>query len=119
MKKFFIVGNWKMNLALEEAVNLTLKLSRAVADVGGSVDVGVSPSFVYLKDICEVLRDSTICVGAQNMCSEKSGAFTGEVSGAMLVDVGCSHVILGHSERRTIFHEPNSLINAKLHTAFF
>ncbi|GJQ58115.1 MAG: triose-phosphate isomerase [Candidatus Scalindua sp. AMX11] len=119
MRKFFIVGNWKMNLALKEAISLSSKLSHVVADVGGSVDVGVSPSFVYLRDICEALRDSAICVGAQNMCSEKSGAFTGEVSGAMLVDVGCSLVILGHSERRTIFHEPNSLINVKLHTAFF
>ncbi|MDR4505796.1 MAG: triose-phosphate isomerase [Candidatus Scalindua sp.] len=119
MKKCFVVGNWKMNLTLKEAVNLTAKLSDPAVDVGARVEVGVCPSFVYLKDICEVLRDSNIRVGAQNMCSEKSGAFTGEVSGAMLVDVGCSYVILGHSERRTIFHEANSLINAKLHTAFF
>ncbi|MCP5004471.1 MAG: triose-phosphate isomerase, partial [Planctomycetes bacterium] len=118
MKKLFIVGNWKMNLMLSEAVKLTSALSGIAAHVGGKVDVGVCPSFVYLKEICEVLKGSNICVGAQNMCSEKSGAFTGEVSGAMLVDAGCSHVILGHSERRAIFHETNALINAKLHTAF-
>lgn len=119
MKKFFVVGNWKMNLTLKEAVDLTSKLSDLAGDVGVRVDVGVCPPFVYLKEICRVLGDSRICVGAQNMCSEKSGAFTGEVSGAMLVDVGCSYVIIGHSERRTIYHEANSLINAKLHTAFF
>ncbi len=119
MKRFFVVGNWKMNLDLQEAINLTRKLSQVAADVEERVNVGVCPPFVYLKDICEVVRDGQICVGAQNMCLEKSGAFTGEVSGAMLVDVGCSHVILGHSERRTIFHEGNSVINAKLHTAFF
>jgi len=117
MKKLFIVGNWKMNLTLDEAGNLAKKLCYGIADLSSVVDVGVCPSFVYLKDVCEILRDSKICVGAQNMYLEESGAFTGEVSGAMIKGVGCTHVIIGHSERRTIFQETNSMINSKIKTA--
>jgi triosephosphate isomerase len=117
MKKLFIVGNWKMNLTLDEAGNLAKKLRYGMAELSSVVDVGVCPSFVYLKDVCEILQDSKICVGAQNMYLEESGAFTGEVSGAMIKDVGCTHVIIGHSERRTIFQETNSMINSKIKTA--
>ncbi len=117
MKKLFIVGNWKMNLTLDEAGNLAKKLHYGMAELSNVVDVGVCPSFVYLKDVCEILQDSKICVGAQNMYLEESGAFTGEVSGAMIKDVGCTHVIIGHSERRTIFQETNSMINSKIKTA--
>jgi len=117
MKKLYIVGNWKMNLTLEEARNLAIRLSNEVVVIENRVDVGVCPSFVFLKDVCDILKDSQVYVGAQNMNAEKSGAFTGEVSGAMLKEIGCSLVILGHSERRAIFHESNSLVNAKLHTA--
>ena len=117
MKKLFIVGNWKMNLTLDEAGNLAKKLRYGMAELSSVVDVGVCPSFVYLKDVCEILQDSKICVGAQNMYLEESGAFTGEVSGAMIKDVGCTYVIIGHSERRTIFQETNSMINSKIKTA--
>ena len=117
MKKLFIVGNWKMNLTLDEAGNLAKKLRYGMAELSSVVDVGVCPSFVYLKDVCEILQDSKICVGAQNMYLEESGAFTGEVSGAMIKDVGCTHVIIGHSERRTIFQETSSMINSKIKTA--
>ncbi len=117
MKKLFIVGNWKMNLTLDEAGNLAKKLRYGMTELSSVVDVGVCPSFVYLKDVCEILQDSKICVGAQNMYLEESGAFTGEVSGAMIKDVGGTHVIIGHSERRTIFQETNSMINSKIKTA--
>jgi triosephosphate isomerase (TIM) len=117
MKSLFIVGNWKMNLILDEARNLAKQLRYGMANLNNAVDVGVCPSFVYLKDIYEILKDSKICLGAQNMYLEKSGAFTGEVSGVMLKDVGCTHVIIGHSERRTIFQETNSIINSKIKTA--
>ena len=116
MNKQFIAGNWKMNLSLDEARVLATKLCDGVAN-SDAVDVGVFPSFVFLKDICEILSQSNIAVGAQNMNMEKSGAFTGEVSGSMLRDVGCTHVIIGHSERRTIFQETNSMINSKIKTA--
>ena len=119
MKKLSVVGNWKMNLTLEEARNLAIRLSSEAVSLEDRVDVGVCPSFVFLKDVCDILKDSKICVGAQNMNAERSGAYTGEISGAMIKEIGCSLVILGHSERRTIFHESNSLVNAKLHTALF
>ena len=114
--KQFIAGNWKMNLSLVEARNLAKKLCDSAAIID-AVDVGVFPSFVFLKDICEILSGSNVGVGAQNMNKENSGAFTGEVSGPMLRDVGCTHVIIGHSERRTIFHETNSMINSKIKAA--
>ena len=117
MKKQFIAGNWKMNLALEEARCLARKLCDGLSD-SDAVDVGVFPSFVYLKDICDIFRDSSVFVGAQNMSMEKSGAFTGEVSGEMLREIGCTHVIIGHSERRTIYQETDAMINSKIKAAF-
>ncbi len=116
MKKQFIAGNWKMNLALEEARSLARKLCDELAGYD-TVDVGVFPSFVYLKELSDICSDSKMIVGAQNMSMEKCGAFTGEVSGAMLRDIGCTHVIIGHSERRTIYQETNSTINLKLKAA--
>ncbi len=116
MKKQFIAGNWKMNLTIDEARGLARKLCDESVN-SGVVDIGVFPAFVFLRDICEILRGSKVYVGAQNMYLEKSGAFTGEVSGSMLRDVGCTHVIIGHSERRTIFHETNSMINSKIKAA--
>ena len=117
MKRQFIAGNWKMNLTLEEARGLTRALCDGLAD-SEAVDVGIFPSFVYLKDICDILSGSNVFVGAQNMNMEKCGAFTGEVSGEMLKDIGCTHVIIGHSERRTIYHETNSMVNSKIKAAF-
>ena len=116
MKKQFIAGNWKMNLTMDEARGLAGKLcdESVNSDV---VDIGVFPAFVFLRDICEIFRGSKVYVGAQNMYLEKSGAFTGEVSGPMLRDVGCTHVIIGHSERRTIFQETNSMVNSKIKAA--
>jgi len=117
MKRQFIAGNWKMNLTLEDARGLTRELCDGLAD-SEAVDVGIFPSFVYLKDICDILRGSKVFVGAQNMNMEKCGAFTGEVSGKMIKDIGCTHVIIGHSERRTIYQETNSMINSKIKSAF-
>ena len=118
MKKQFIAGNWKMNLTLEEVRGLARELCDGFAD-SDAVDVGVFPSFVYLKDICDILSNSNVFVGAQNMNSEKCGAFTGEVSGEMLKDIGCTHVIIGHSERRTIYQETDSMINSKIKAALY
>ncbi len=116
MKKQFIAGNWKMNLTLEGARGLARKLCDELAG-SDTVDVGVFPSFVYLKELTNICSDSKVLVGAQNMSEEQSGAFTGEVSGAMLRDVGCTHVIIGHSERRTIYKETNLTINLKIKAA--
>ncbi len=116
MRKQFIAGNWKMNLALEDAENLAKEL-RDRLKVSDTVDIGVFPSFVYLDKVSDILSESNVFVGAQNMSMEKCGAFTGEVSGPMLKDVGCTHVLIGHSERRTIYQETNSVINSKLKAA--
>lgn len=116
MKKQFIAGNWKMNLTMDDAKDLARRLCDEAVN-SDAVDVGVFPAFVFLKDVCEILHTSKVYVGAQNMYMEKSGAFTGEVSGAMLRDVGCTHVIIGHSERRTIFQETNLMINLKIKAA--
>jgi len=116
MKKQFIAGNWKMNLTMDEARGLAGKLCDESVNAD-AVDIGVFPAFVFLRDICKILSDSKVYVGAQNMYLEESGAFTGEVSGAMLRDTGCTHVIIGHSERRTIFRETNSMVNSKIKAA--
>lgn len=115
VKRPFIVGNWKMNLTLKEGVAFARQLKN---NLGGRRDVvcGICPSFVYLKDVCLALEGSGILVGAQNVHSDKGGAYTGEVSVSMIKEVGCSHVIVGHSERRHLLGETDSFINAKMKT---
>jgi len=116
MRRPFIAGNWKMNLDRRSAVDLASAV-RAVADRRSDVDVAVFPPFVYLDEIARSLAGSRVRLGAQNMCNEDSGAFTGEVSAAMLKDVGCELVILGHSERRHVYGESDELVGQKVHKA--
>ena len=116
MKKQFIAGNWKMNLTMDDAKYLARRLCDEAVN-SDAVDVGVFPAFVFLRDICEILHTSNVYVGAQNMYMEKSGAFYWRGFRAMLRDVGCTHVIIGHSERRTIFQETNAMINSKIKAA--
>lgn len=115
-KKPFIVGNWKMNLTLMEGVEFAKSL-KSVLCYESKIICGICPPFVFLKDICRVLEDCGIFVVAQNIHSEKSGAYTGEISASMVKEVGCTHVLLGHSERRHIFRETDSFINAKIKAA--
>lgn len=105
-----------MNLDRASALDLAITLRDHVGD-RDDVDVAVIPSFVYLDEIVRELDGSPIMVGAQNMCDEPSGAYTGEVSGAMLRDIGVDFVVLGHSERRHIYGETDELINAKVQAA--
>lgn len=114
-KKPFIVGNWKMNLTLTEGVEFAISLKNNLQYKKETFS-GICPSFVFLKDICAVLKDSGVSVVAQNVHSEKSGAFTGEISALMVKEVGCSHVLVGHSERRHVFGEADAFINAKIKT---
>jgi len=115
-KKPFIVGNWKMNLTLEEGIKFAKSLKNSLQNKH-ELMCGICPPFIFLKDICRVLEDSGICVGAQNIHSEKNGAYTGEISALMVQEVGCTHVLIGHSERRHLFGEVDSFINAKIKTA--
>ncbi|RMF43269.1 MAG: triose-phosphate isomerase [Planctomycetota bacterium] len=115
MRKYFIAGNWKMNLLRQSAVDLARGVAAAVE--GDQVEVAVCPPFVYLRDVAEALEGSPVGLGGQNMHYESSGAFTGEISPEMLMDVGCRYVILGHSERREHFHETDALVNRKIKAA--
>jgi len=112
-RKKFIAGNWKMNLNAAEAVALASGLVKEAAGCGAG-DIAVCPPFVYLPQVAAAVAGSKIGVGAQNMFYENNGAFTGEVSGAMLKDVGCRYVILGHSERRHVIGESDEVINRKI-----
>ena len=100
MRQKIIAGNWKMNKTPGESVGLAQAIKAACAKVP-KAKVVVCPPFTALAAVSGVVRGSAVALGAQNMHWEKSGAYTGEVSAAMLLDLGCSYVILGHSERRT------------------
>ena len=107
MRRPIIVGNWKMHKTTAEAVTLVKALKAAIAS-SQDVDVGVAPPFTALMAVAEALRGSEIFVAAQNMHWEPQGAFTGEISAAMLTEVGCTRVIIGHSERRQYFAETDA-----------
>lgn len=116
MRRPMIAGNWKMNKTIVEAIELVLGLKRELYD-RVDVDVVVCPPFTTLSEVSEVIRDSHIKLGAQDVFWEERGAYTGEVSAQMLKDAGCSFVIIGHSERRRVFSETNEIINKKTKAA--
>ena len=116
MRKTLIAGNWKMNLNRAQAIALATDL-KGEFYTEKKVDLAICPPFVYLDAVSTVLNGTSISLGAQDMYFEKEGAFTGEISGAMLGDMGCHHVILGHSERRHILGETDPVINKKVHAA--
>jgi len=111
-----IAGNWKMNLSAKEAVALIEGIAGGIRDIE-VVDVLVAPPFTTIAAVRKAIGNSKIFLSAQNMHYEMSGAFTGEVSGRMIQESGCTHVILGHSERRAIFHETSQMIDLKVKAA--
>lgn len=113
MRKPFIAGNWKMYTNSESAEALATSLVKAKPDP--RVTVAICPPFVYLSRVAAAIKGSNILLGAQNLYPEKEGAFTGEVSPAMLKDVGCRFVIVGHSERRHKLGESDAFISRKVH----
>jgi triosephosphate isomerase len=115
MRTAAIVGNWKMNLGRAAAATLARELRAKVA--GRDVEVGVAPPFPYLEAVAAELRGSPIFLAGQNLHPEKFGAFTGETSAEMLRDVGCTHVIVGHSERRHLLQETNEFVGRKVKSA--
>jgi triosephosphate isomerase len=116
MRRPIIVGNWKMHKTTAEAVTLVQALKASVADIH-DVDIGVAPPYTALSAVAEVLRGSAVFVAAQNLHWEPQGAYTGEVSAAMLTAVGCQRAIIGHSERRQYFAETDAMVNKKLTAA--
>lgn len=105
-----------MNKDLKESISLVSELKTGLPETGEN-EVIVCPPFTSLEAVSAVIKDSAVKLGAQNMHQEDSGAFTGEISTDMLKSVGCEYVILGHSERRTIFGENDELINSKIKKA--
>ena len=117
MRRPIVAGNWKMHgTRAENAVLLDALLGSALID--SIAECIVCPPFVYLQDVVRALRGSPIQVGAQDVCAEPQGAFTGEVSAHMIRDIGCTHTIVGHSERRTICGESDTLVARKFASAF-
>lgn len=112
-RKLFIAGNWKMNTCNADAMALAKALSERVGQVD-AVDLAVAPPFVYIPAVVGALAGSKIDVAAQNVCYRDNGAYTGEISTAMLTDIGCRYAIVGHSERRHVFGETDEGINNKV-----
>src|SRR5262245_36583157 len=112
MRTKLVAGNWKMNGSLASNQELLQALQPALAALPGA-DYAVCPPFPYLAQARELLRGSSIALGAQDVCRYESGAYTGGVSAAMLADLGCRYVIVGHSERRTVFGETDEVVALK------
>lgn len=115
MRKHIVAGNWKMNNDLAATAGLITDLKRKVNN--GDAEVIIAPTYINLHSAFESLSDSNITVAAQNMHQAKSGAYTGEISAAMLKSVGVNTVILGHSERRAYFKEGDELLTEKVNAA--
>ncbi len=116
MRKKFIAGNWKMYTSSITAELLASAIVKGLANET-RVTVAVCPPFPFLARVAQVVRGTPVALGAQNCYPKEEGAFTGEVSPSMLVDVGCQYVILGHSERRQKNGETDAFINEKVHAA--
>lgn len=112
MRRPMVAGNWKMHGSRAANQALLNELERRL-EPDWPIDVVVFPPYVYLADAARMLEDGQIRVGAQDVCAEPSGAFTGQVSAAMLKDAGCRYVIVGHSERRRLNHEDDALVARK------
>ena len=111
-----IAANWKMFKTTHEALAYVRELGALVKDLGG-VEIIVAPPFTAIATAAEAARNTPVGIAAQNMSAEKEGAFTGEISAAMIKDAGATYVILGHSERRKLYGETDALVNRKVHVA--
>lgn len=116
MRKPLIAGNWKLNNTINEATQLAEALIKEIG-ANTNTDIVIAPVFTSLASVTQICAPSNLHVAGQNCHCIDSGAFTGEVSAPLLIDAGCSHVILGHSERRQFFGETDNFVNAKTHAA--
>lgn len=118
MREKLIAGNWKMNKTLSDSRLLIQEIKEGVNKIRfNNVGIVICPPFTSLQLASELLKDSVIKIGAQNVFHKDCGAYTGEISAPMLKDTGCEYVIIGHSERRQYFNETNQLINLKVKNA--
>ena len=118
MRKKIVAGNWKMNTTVAEGVELAKGIVAQMNDVPSGVTVVVAPPFTHLTSVAQVLQGSPVVLSAQNCADQPKGAFTGEVSAAMLKDAGCAYTILGHSERREYYGETSGKLVKKMALAF-
>ena len=117
MRRPFVAGNWKMHKTVADTVKYVKELRGLVKDMTG-VEVVVAPPFTALHAAGEAARNSNVGVAAQDLHWEREGAFTGEISAGMIAETGAEYVIVGHSERRTLFGETDASINRKIAVAF-
>jgi triosephosphate isomerase len=117
MRKTIIAGNWKMYKTIPQAIELANGLKRELFELEDTIDIVICPAYSALSETGEVIADSNISLGAQDVYWEPQGAFTGEVSALMLKDAGAKYVIIGHSERRQYFGETNGSVNKKIKAA--
>jgi len=113
MQKPLIAGNWKMNMVINQGVELVMRLRELIKGVD-AVEVVVAPPFTSIYHLSHLIADSPIKLCGQDLFWEKSGAYTGEVSAEMLASAGCQYVIIGHSERRELFKETDEAVNRKV-----
>ena len=116
MRRKFVCGNWKMNKNCMDTKETCSILRESLKQVN-DLDIAVCVPFIDIGSAIEILGDSNISVGAENMFPEDKGAFTGEISPLQIKDIGCKYVIVGHSERRKIFKETDDFINKKVRKA--
>lgn len=114
--KQLVAGNWKLYMRRDTAVALASGVAKYAADQD-KADVAVCPPFVYLSDVIKAVGSKPVAVGSQDVYWEEEGAFTGEIAPSMLLDIGCRYAIIGHSERRTYFHETDETVNRKMKAA--
>ncbi|TDJ02432.1 MAG: triose-phosphate isomerase [Candidatus Dadabacteria bacterium] len=114
MKKMMVAGNWKMNMLRYQAKDLTQDILSGLVDVKDDIDIVLAPPFTALDVVSGLIGNSRVMLAAQNVFWEDRGAFTGEISPAMLVDAGCKWVIIGHSERRGILGETDTVVRKKI-----
>ncbi|MCP4390756.1 MAG: triose-phosphate isomerase [Gammaproteobacteria bacterium] len=110
MRSSLIAGNWKMNGSLQSVIELVEGIKSGSA---GKAELAVCPPSIYLMKVGGMLAGTDIALGSQNVCDQEKGAFTGELSAAMLLESGCSYAIVGHSERRALYLESDQLVAAR------
>ena len=114
MRKKIVAGNWKMNTAPREGVELVRSIINGLKEVSSDVSVIVAPPFTHLSSIRNEIQESRVALSAQNCADHLKGAYTGEVSVSMLAAIGCEYVILGHSERREYYGEDSAILTEKI-----
>nr|VFK26225.1 MAG: triosephosphate isomerase [Candidatus Kentron sp. MB] len=111
-RRILVAGNWKMNGSTSSAKSLVTEIKDGMTQVKNA-EVAICPPFLYIPTVAALIQGTDIALGAQNLCKEDPGAFTGEVAAPMLTDIGCKYVIVGHSERRAYYGETDSLVAQK------